>query len=267
MGEFLKKNLVTVIILTGTLVLAGIAVFTAIRLYQLRSQPVAPNVPRSTPAAAAPVCTLNFTLATASPSPSPTPVTEFACVSKGAFKPNGDGTFGDTQPLTTVMPGDELFYRITYRNGGTTEVTGVVVTDVLSNKLEYVSSPTSSCAYTASNTTVTCTITDPIAPTQTGSVLIKVRVKAGSTGSIENSGIIIYEEDDEPLNCSITLNIGSSPTPTPSPTPTASPTVPGSTAPPSTAEPELPEAGISAPTLIGGVAGILLLIGAALLAF
>lgn len=49
--NFLKKNWVTVLIVLATLVLAGIAVFTAIRLYQLRQGPVAPNVPSSQPGA------------------------------------------------------------------------------------------------------------------------------------------------------------------------------------------------------------------------
>ena len=51
MGAFLKKNLVTVLIVLATVVLAGIAIYTAIRLYQLRQTSVAPNAPTSQPAA------------------------------------------------------------------------------------------------------------------------------------------------------------------------------------------------------------------------
>lgn len=47
----MRKNLSTIIIAVATVVLAGIAVFTAIRLYQLRQQAVAPNVPTSKPKA------------------------------------------------------------------------------------------------------------------------------------------------------------------------------------------------------------------------
>lgn len=79
MQAFIRKNLVTILILGATLVLAGIAVFTAIRLYQLRQQPVAPTAPTSKPAAAetptpAPsTCNLTFSIALATGTPTPTP--------------------------------------------------------------------------------------------------------------------------------------------------------------------------------------------------
>jgi len=46
----------TILIILVTVILAGVAIFTALRLYQLRQQPVAPNVPTSKPEAAT-VCT------------------------------------------------------------------------------------------------------------------------------------------------------------------------------------------------------------------
>lgn len=49
MQNFLKGKFGTILILLATLVLAGVAIFTAVRLYDLRSQPVAPNVPSSIP--------------------------------------------------------------------------------------------------------------------------------------------------------------------------------------------------------------------------
>lgn len=77
----MKKRVITIIIVLATVVLAGVAVYTAIRLYQLRQQAVAPTAPTSKPAAAEPQtnsCTqLAFTLTTVtspppiSPSPSP----------------------------------------------------------------------------------------------------------------------------------------------------------------------------------------------------
>ncbi len=51
----MKGKVGTIIILLFTLILAGVAIFTAVRLYQLRSQPVAPNVPSSIPRASS-VC-------------------------------------------------------------------------------------------------------------------------------------------------------------------------------------------------------------------
>ncbi|HET7099216.1 MAG TPA: hypothetical protein VFI61_03225 [Patescibacteria group bacterium] len=80
MKNFFKGKVGTFLIILATLVLAGVAIFTAIRLYQLRSQPVAPNVPSSipkaqevTPTVPPSSCVLTFSLvATASPSPTPT---------------------------------------------------------------------------------------------------------------------------------------------------------------------------------------------------
>ena len=40
-----RKNITTIIIILLTLVLAGVAIFTAIRLYQTRQGTIAPNVP------------------------------------------------------------------------------------------------------------------------------------------------------------------------------------------------------------------------------
>jgi cytoskeletal protein RodZ len=75
MKNFFNNKIVTVVILLATLVLAGIAIFTAIRLYQLRQQAVAPTAPESKPQAAAPVScqALTFTLETPTPTPSGTP--------------------------------------------------------------------------------------------------------------------------------------------------------------------------------------------------
>ena len=70
-----KKRIVTILIVIATIALAGVAVYTAIRLYQLRQESVAPTAPTSEPEAAAPVsCTaLTFTLTTPTGSPTATP--------------------------------------------------------------------------------------------------------------------------------------------------------------------------------------------------
>ena len=75
MKTFFKNKIVTVLILLATLVLAGVAIFTAYRLYQLRQQAVAPTAPESKPKAAVPeACTaLTFTLTTPTGSPTATP--------------------------------------------------------------------------------------------------------------------------------------------------------------------------------------------------
>ena len=74
MKNLFKGKLSTVIILLATFVLAGVAIFTAVRLYQLRQVPVAPNVPESAPQAAVdvqPLCSLRFTITPPSPTPTP----------------------------------------------------------------------------------------------------------------------------------------------------------------------------------------------------
>lgn len=76
MKNFLKGKIGTLAIIIATLILAGVAIFTAIRLYQLRQQPVAPTAPTSKPEAAAATpkaCTvLTFNLATPTPTVTPT---------------------------------------------------------------------------------------------------------------------------------------------------------------------------------------------------
>ena len=42
-----KKNIITSVIIGVTFILAGVGIFTALRLYQLRNQAVAPNAPQS----------------------------------------------------------------------------------------------------------------------------------------------------------------------------------------------------------------------------
>lgn len=73
MKNFFKSKFATFLVLLATIILAGIAVFTAIRLYNLRQEAVAPNAPTSLPRAQeatatptqASTCTLSFSLATA----------------------------------------------------------------------------------------------------------------------------------------------------------------------------------------------------------
>lgn len=51
-----KSKIGTVLIILATLILAGVAIFTAIRLYQLRQVAVAPTAPTSKPKAAGETC-------------------------------------------------------------------------------------------------------------------------------------------------------------------------------------------------------------------
>jgi len=105
-----KKRIVTILIVIATVILAGVAVFTAIRLYQLRNQPVAPTAPTSEPAAAAPVteaCTvLSFTVSadepTASPTESPTASPTESPTASPSGSPVGSPTAAPTGSPTTA---------------------------------------------------------------------------------------------------------------------------------------------------------------------
>jgi len=101
-----KKKIVTVLIVIATVILAGVAVFTAIRLYQLRQEAVAPTAPEESEAAEPVIeeCTqLAFTIGeeptptpTEGPTPTPTPTPT------GTVTPTPTGT---VTPTPTSTPG------------------------------------------------------------------------------------------------------------------------------------------------------------------
>src|SRR3990170_5796224 len=51
MKEFIKGKFATTLIVIATVILAGVAIFTALRLYQLRKESVSPTSPESQPLA------------------------------------------------------------------------------------------------------------------------------------------------------------------------------------------------------------------------
>lgn len=73
MKNFFKGKAATAVIILATFLLAGVAIFTAIRLYQLRQTSISPISPSSRPAAqAVSQCSLSFTLTVATASPTAT---------------------------------------------------------------------------------------------------------------------------------------------------------------------------------------------------
>lgn len=70
-----KQSKQIILLILGILVASGVTVALAWRLYQLRSQPIAPTAPPKVPAAdnAAPQCTLDFVVPSPTPGPSATP--------------------------------------------------------------------------------------------------------------------------------------------------------------------------------------------------
>lgn len=101
MKDFLKGKFVTGVVIVATVILAGVAIFTAMKLYSLRKEGVAPTAPESNPAASesseigneAETCDLlTFNLNEPSVTISPTD------------EPNSTPTPGPTDSLTPTEP-------------------------------------------------------------------------------------------------------------------------------------------------------------------
>mgnify|MGYP001589359410 CR=1 FL=1 len=104
----MKNKIATIGIIIATLILAGVAVFTAIRLYQLRKESVAPTAPTSKPKAQeVPVaCTsLAFTLGvTPTPTSTPTPTPTGTPSATATSTPTATPTNPPGEPTPTATP-------------------------------------------------------------------------------------------------------------------------------------------------------------------
>jgi len=89
MKESFKKNWLSFLIVLVTTILAAVAVITAVRIYELRNQSIAPTAPGSKPKAVSPQCTLVFSIVTPTLTPTPT----------GILTPTPTPT-----PISTVSP-------------------------------------------------------------------------------------------------------------------------------------------------------------------
>ncbi len=75
MKELFQGKIITAIVITITIILAGVAVFTALRLYELRNESLSLKNPESKPGASSGTKSCNlltFTLTTISQTPTPT---------------------------------------------------------------------------------------------------------------------------------------------------------------------------------------------------
>jgi len=110
MKDFFRGKVVTIIIVVATVILAGIAIFTALRLYQLRQQSVAPTAPESRPAANEQIAceVLAFTISTPTPSLTPTDGPTPSASPSPTLTPTPPTTTVTTTPTdtpTTTTPG------------------------------------------------------------------------------------------------------------------------------------------------------------------
>jgi len=115
MKESFKKNWLSFLIVLVTTILAAVAVITAVRIYELRNQSIAPTAPGSKPKAVSPQCTLVFSIVTPTltptptgiltPTPTPTPISTVSPTSTPTPTPTGILTPTPTPtPISTVSP-------------------------------------------------------------------------------------------------------------------------------------------------------------------
>lgn len=192
-----KGKISTILIVIATIILAGVAIFTATRLYNLRDQAVAPNVPTSRPAAqVVDSCSLSFTIseptATSTASGSPTSTATATATSTST---------ATSTATATASPNPQCNYSCTSNSDCPSDLTCYI--------------PSSS-----------------------------------SSGNCRNTQCLA-EADCTCPQASIA-------------TPTSTSTSVAQSQPTST--PELPDAGTSWPTILGGGLGILIIFGALLLA-
>jgi hypothetical protein len=262
---FIQKNLTTILIVGATLILGGIAVFTAIRLYQLRSEPVAPNVPESVPQAANEGVILSIPIDSVVRGPgehelATQKVDEYSglvCTVTVTGR-NQESVHPDNNLIVSSGSGSVVLENVEGEAGGTISANGVLtlgnsVTVKLDMGPDEVFSagmdvsldcivPTStpepsltSCTeltFTLASTTATATATATATSTATATPTTTATSTSTSTAT-----------------ATATSTATSSPTSAPTVSATATPT-------PAT----LPQAGVSAPTILGLGAGILLLV-------
>lgn len=203
----MKKNTITILIVIATVILAGVAVFTAIRLWQ--AQTTAPTVPGAQTANCGSSCS-----------------SDANCLG---------GTICDPQYKTCRNP--ECVANI-----GACDPTGctAVITTcggVGCNIGQSLCSQGVCDSSTNQAGVCDCSISPSPSPSATAQISA----------------------------CQLTVVFAAaSPSPSPSPSPAISPSPSPSVSP--SPVPQLPEAGISLPTILGGAAGVLLLVGALLLA-
>jgi fimbrial isopeptide formation D2 family protein/uncharacterized repeat protein (TIGR01451 family) len=192
-----KKVLLLVLATVLMLGLAVVAVVTSLKLRELSTVPVAPNVPVSQPRAqAAPVCQVSFTVAE-------TTLSELACTVKNAYK-TSISTANKLAAGAEVSRGDTIVYEIGYENTGDAAGT-ITLTDVLSDKVEFVSADTP-CTYATATKTVTCSAVS-VAAGASGTKKITVKVlDTAAAGTFNNSAVVTPSEGDA-STCSISLNL------------------------------------------------------------
>lgn len=234
-----KSKLATILIVIFTLLLAGVAVFTAMRLYNTRNQAVAPNAPSSKPAAQentnqlSNACQVSFTIDLSTPTP--VPECNSTCTT-------------DSQCPTSME---------CYIESGKT--TGSCRSSLCLTE--------SSCVCPTATATATATSTATATATSTATATATANPQC-NTGCTSNnacpSDMICYIPSGQSSGtCRNPQCLNETDCLCPQPTSTATATSTSTTV---AKAPELPESGTSWPTILGGVLGVVVIIGALILA-
>lgn len=226
----MKKSKFTIIgILITTIILAVVAVFTAIRLYQTRQTAVAPNVPSSQPKAAG-RCELSFSfnLTTATPTSTATATATATATSTAVPKCNSVCNVDDD------CPGTLSCYKETTDSTGYCRNTSTVACSLSTTCVCQTATPTATATAT-SNPQCNSNCSEN---TDCPNGLMCYKPNGATTGSCRNTSCLSEN------NCLC-----------PQPTATA------------TTQPELPSVGTTWPTVVGTGFGILVILGSLLLAF
>ena len=236
MKNIFKNKVVTAIIVITTVVLAGIAIFTAVRLYQLRQEAVVPTIPQSIP--------------------------------KAVTQDTSDTDYADTDdPVTYGGSCESLIFSIT---DDTKAACSEDCTEDEDCEEDLICSSSSGVC----RNTDCIDDTDCICPDEPVACNEDCEVDNDCEGDLVCSSSVCRNtscEDETDCVCpgaTVTPTPTATPTPTPTTeataTPTATPTsTPGTGGTPSSptpiVEPSLPQAGIGIPTIIGVGSGIILL--------
>jgi len=245
MKDIIKGKFFTILTVAITIVLAGVAVFTAFRLYQLRQESVSPASPESEPAA---WDCKNYTFSVSS--------TGVVSVNNSSFRNEPpqqakvyiDNQLRNTFDVPALPKGQSATLGTVDVPNGQSFSWKVIGTLDCQNSGTITTAPISckELKFTISIPTLTPTPTEEITPTLT------------LTPTLTPTTTLTPTPTDKPVG-------GNDPTPTltPVPTSTTAPTIQASPTPTGLA---LPDAGISTPTLFGLSLGFLLILAALLLA-
>lgn len=216
MKNFLKGKFATIAIVIATVILAGIAIFTAVRLYQLRKQAVAPTAPESKPEAAGSKilrCEPVTIKIPGTPGPSPTPGVP-TCIGIKAF----DKTWKllTETDLSNLETGDTVRLTIEGSPSSSPDPDVINTVDVLFNVAKFNfqgSAGWTSTTLKKSGTNIF--YFDYIIPDNVTNFIIKAQ---GGYGPLTRETWVACTD--------LTFSLGATPTPTATPTgtPTSTPT-------------------------------------------